>query len=111
MRKRITVLAVLVVALALAGVGVALGGGTGLIMDDGHPVQPGTLDDGKDLLPLTKIDVSTAVATAQHAANGSLGQVDLKRESGAVVYRVDIGDREVAVDATTGNILAIEAQS
>jgi uncharacterized membrane protein YkoI len=108
MSKRITLLAAgLVTAAALAVGGTfAFGGGAG-IWDDGHFATPGSLDDGKELLPETRITLAEANAAAQKAASGSLGQVDLERDRGRVVYMVDVGDREVRVDATDGSIVAI----
>lgn len=110
MRRRLTLIVVAVAAaavLVLGGATFALGGGEGLIWDDNHYAKPGSLDDGKDLLPETKISLAHAVAAAQRAANGSLGQVDLERYDGRVVYMVDVGDQEVRVDAGDGSIAAI----
>jgi uncharacterized membrane protein YkoI len=99
-----------VIVLALAGATLAIGGGTG-IWDDNHFARPGSLDDGKDLLPLTTISLDQANAAAQRAATGSLGQVDLERYHGRVVYKVDVGDREVRVDASDGRVVAVGPQS
>ena len=99
-----------VVVLALAGATLAIGGGTG-IWDDNHFARPGSLDDGKDLLPLTRISLDRANAAAQRAAAGALGQVDLERYQGRVVYKVDVGDREVRVDAADGRVVAVGPQS
>jgi uncharacterized membrane protein YkoI len=101
------VVVVLAALAALAASTLALGGARGFIWDDGHYAKPGTLDDGKDLLPQTSIPLSSAVATAQQAADGALGQVDLEHFHGAVVYMVDIGNQEVRVDATSGKVVAI----
>jgi uncharacterized membrane protein YkoI len=92
--------------LALGGATYALGGGGG-IWDDGQVVQPGSLDDGKDLLSQTTISLSQAVAAAQKAQAGALGQVDLEHYGGRIVYMVDVGDQEVRVDAADGSIAAI----
>ena len=107
MRRRVIVVAVVAALLVLVGATFAFGGPKGLIWDDGHYAKPGALDDGKDLRPQTTVSLASAVATAQHAANGALGQVDLERYHGAIVYMVDIGDQEVRVDATTGKVVAI----
>src|SRR6058998_959442 len=110
MRKRPAMLVAALVAaaaLVLGGAALAVGSGYGLIFDDGHYVQPGSLDDGKDLLPLTKITLEQAVADAQRAASGELGQVDLERFGGHVVYKVDVGDQEVRVDASDGSIATV----
>jgi len=107
MRKRLILAAALAAIVALAAATFALGGPRGLIWDDGHFAKPGTLDDGKDLLPQTSVSLTSAVASAQAAATGALGQVDLERFHGAVVYTVDIGDQEVRVDATNAKVVAI----
>lgn len=107
MRSRIIVVAMLVALVALAAATFAAGGPRGLIWDDGHYAMPGTLDDGKDLLPQASISLSSAVATAQHTANGALGQVDLEHFRGGIVYMVDVGNQEVRVDAASGKVVAI----
>ncbi len=72
MRKpTILVAAVAACAVSLAGAGYALGGGSGVIWDDGHPAQPGSLDDGKELLPRTTVTLAAAVADAQTRGTGS----------------------------------------
>jgi uncharacterized membrane protein YkoI len=106
MKKRIVIVLLAVVAV-LAGATLAFGGPKGLIWDDGHYAKPGALDDGKGLLPQTTISLSTAVSTAQAAATGALGQVDLERSHGTIVYTVDIGGNEVHVDAGSGKVVAI----
>jgi hypothetical protein len=110
MTKRFLIAAA-ALAVALAGAAFAFGGGRGIIFDDGRPVQPGSLDDGKDLLPLTRVSLADAVAAAQRAATGQLGQVDLERYQGRIVYSVDVGDREVKVDAATGAIAGTAPRS
>ncbi len=112
MRKRLIIAAVALVAAALVfgGATFALGGGPRGIWDDNHFAKPGSLDDGKDLLPQTRISLGRAVAAAQGAANGSLGQVDLEHFRGGIVYMVDIGDQEVRIDAAGGKVVAISAR-
>jgi len=99
-----------VVVLALVGAAFAVGGGTG-IWDDNHFAKPGSLDDGKDLLPQTTISLGQANAAAQRATTGPLGQVDLERYRGRVVFKVDVGDKEVRVDAADGRVLDVGPQS
>jgi uncharacterized membrane protein YkoI len=111
MRKRTTLAAAGAAALTLAGGTVALGGGHGLIWDDGQAVRPGSLDDGKELLPRTSISTAQAVTAAQGAQRGQLGQVDLKERDGHVYYVVDIGDREVSIDAASGRVHDVAPQS
>ena len=107
MRKRMMVVSVLAVLVALFATTFAFGGPRGLIWDDGHFANPGTLDDGKSLLSQTSVSLSSAVTTAQQAADGALGQVDLEHFRGGIVYSVDVGDQEVRVDATSGKVVAI----
>ena len=107
MSKPIVIATAVAAVLFLGGATYALGGANGVIWDDGRPVQPGSLDDGKDLLPQTRISLSKAVAAAQKAQTGALGQVDLERYHGRIVYMVDVGDQEVRIDATDGSIAAI----
>jgi uncharacterized membrane protein YkoI len=101
------IVAVLAAVLVLAGATLAFGGPRGLIWDDGHSAKPGSLDDGKELLSQTRITLAQAVAAAQKAQAGALGQVDLEHYSGRIVYMVDVGSSEVRVDATDGTIAAI----
>jgi uncharacterized membrane protein YkoI len=108
MRRRL-IIAVVAAATIILGTGAAfaVGGRAGLIWDDGHYAKPGSLDDGKSLLPQAAIPLSQAVSTAQHAASGPLGQVDLERQGSRIVYTVDVGDREVRVNAADGSVVAI----
>jgi uncharacterized membrane protein YkoI len=94
-------------ALVLGGATFAFGGGSGLIWDDDHYAKPGSLDDGKDLLPQTTISLGQANAAAQRAAPGGLGQADLEHFDGLVVYSVDVGAQEVRVDAVSGRVLDV----
>jgi uncharacterized membrane protein YkoI len=107
MTRRFAIVASLAVLLVLASATFALGGGRGLIWDDGHYAKPGSLDDGKELLSQTKISLAQAVAAAQEAQSGQLGQVDLEQYAGRIVYMVDVGSNEVRIDATDGSIAAI----
>jgi len=108
MKRRLTLVVACLAAVAVLALGgaFALGGGPG-IGDDGHFARPGSLDDGKDLLPQTRISLAQANAAAQRAATGALGQVDLERSAGRVLYVVDVGDREVRVDASDGSVVGI----
>jgi uncharacterized membrane protein YkoI len=107
MKKRI-VIALLAVVVVLAGATLAFGGPRGLIWDDGHYAKPGSLDDGKEFLSQTKITTAQAVAAAQSAQSGAVGQVDLEHYNGKLVYSVDVGDHEVKVDAANGSIAGSE---
>jgi uncharacterized membrane protein YkoI len=108
--KRLLMALSAVLALVLVGATFALAGGGGLIWDDGHAVKPGSLDDGKQFLPQTTISLGRAVATAQKAEQGRLGQVDLEQVDGRIVYMVDVGSHEVRIDATDGSVVSIGPQ-
>ena len=85
MHKRMIAVAAVAAVVVLTAASFAFGGPRALIWDDGHYAKAGMLDDGKDLLPLTTVSLGSAIATAQHAAGGAVGQVDLERWHGAVV--------------------------
>jgi uncharacterized membrane protein YkoI len=102
--KRKLVVLIVAAALMLVGATLAFGGPGRLIYDDGAYVKPGSLDDGKELRPQASITLRQAIAAAQNAASGSLGQVDLERFQSRLVYTVDVGDHEVKVDAANGRI-------
>jgi uncharacterized membrane protein YkoI len=81
--------------------------------DEGDDVNethagPGQLDDGANLLPQAAISVDEAIAAAQSAASGALGEVDLEDYQGTLVFNVDIGDKDVKVDASNGSVLAAD---
>jgi uncharacterized membrane protein YkoI len=78
--------------------------------EDGDIQAPsGTLDDGKDLLPQAGITLEQAVAAAQGAASGPVGEIDLEHAQGRLVFNVDIGDKDVKVDASSGAVLASDS--
>lgn len=69
--------------------------------------QPGTLDDGRELLPQASISLEQAVAAARSAATGDVGEVDLEYYQGKLVFNVDIGASDVKVDASNGAVLGM----
>jgi len=75
-----------------------------------EPQQSGVLDDGKDLLPEAQVTVDQAIAAAQSAASGPVGEVDLEHHQGKLVFNVDVGDKDVKVDAQTGAILSTDSK-
>ena len=70
---------------------------------------PGQIDDGKDLLPQAGITLDQAIAAAQSAASGPVGEVDLEHSHGKLAFNVDIGDKDVKVDASNGSLLSVDA--
>jgi uncharacterized membrane protein YkoI len=66
------------------------------------------LDDGKALLPKARITEQQAIAAAQGAASGALDEVDLEYHAGTLVFNVDVGSKDVKVDASSGKVLAAD---
>ena len=106
MRRRIaTALAALAIA-AIPAAGIALAAsGTGSTTS-GSATAESRLDDGKDLLPQAKITEQQAIRAAQTAASGGLNEVDLEHYQGRLVFNVDVGGKDVKVDASNGDVLA-----
>jgi len=103
MRTRIMVGVAGAAAVAVAAGGAAWAAG-------GSPTSGASrLDDGKDLLPRAQISERQAIAAAQTAASGALNEVDLEHRAGRLVFNVDVGSRDVKVDATTGDVVAVDA--
>jgi uncharacterized membrane protein YkoI len=73
--------------------------------DNGDPANAGKLDDGNDLLPQASITIDEAIAAAQTAADGDIGEIDLEYHDGKLVFNVDVGDQDVKVDAANGTVL------
>jgi uncharacterized membrane protein YkoI len=101
--KIITGVVVGIAGLSAAG-GVALADGSG----GGAASGSSRLDDGKALLSQAKITEQQAIEAAQGAASGSLNEVDLEQYSGKLAFNVDVGVKDVKVDADTGKVLAVQ---
>ena len=82
------------------------GSGAGSNVSSGPGGATSRMDDGAQLLPEAKITEQQAIDAAQSAASGSLNEVDLEHYSGRLVFNVDVGSKDVKVDATTGDVLA-----
>jgi len=98
-KRRITT-AVAVLALATAG-------GAGIAAANGS--FGSGLDDGKSLASEARITQQQAEQAAQSAAPGALNETDLEKYKGDLVYNVDVGSKDVKVDASTGKVLAVNA--
>lgn len=103
-------LAVMALSAAVLGVG-AVGVSADESDNDANetPVAAGTLDDGQELLPLAQITIDEAIAAAQGAASGAIGEIDLEYVGDVLVYNVDVGRHDVKVDAASGGVLAVDA--
>ena len=102
--KRTFWITVLVAIFALAGVGAVIASGA---TDSGG--APGQIDDGEELLDQASITLIEALRAAQAAYSGDLGEVDLEMYQGRLVFNVDVGDKDVKVDAADGTILGAES--
>ncbi len=98
MTRQLKVGAAVLAVAALGGGAIAVAGG-----DSGG--GPGRLDDGTDLLPQARLTIPQAVAAAQTAASGKIGEIDLEHYRGRLVFNVDVGDADVKVDAATGVVV------
>jgi uncharacterized membrane protein YkoI len=97
--------------LAVSAAVAALGASTGVAMAGGSGGSTGQsrLDDGKDLISQAAISEQAAIRAAQGAASGGLNEVDLEHYQGRLVFNVDVGSRDVKVDALNGDVLASDA--
>lgn len=75
----------------------------------GDPANAGKLDDGKDLLSQAGITLDQAIAAAQGAASGGIGEIDLEDYNGKLAFNVDVGDKDVKVDAADGSVLSSDS--
>jgi uncharacterized membrane protein YkoI len=94
------------IAVAAVAAG-ALAGGGAVAFAGG--AAPSGLDDGKDLAGQAGISEAQAIAAARTAASGALNEVDLEHRAGRLVYNVDVGAKDVKVDASTGQVVAVDA--
>jgi uncharacterized membrane protein YkoI len=97
--KQLTGVVIGALALGTAATAFAAGGGGG---------GASRMDDGQDLLPQARITETQAIAAAQGAASGSLNEVDLEHAGGRLVFNVDVGGHDVKVDASTGDVVAVD---
>ena len=84
---------------------IAIVGATAAFGSVGSRVAPGQIDDGAELLDQASISLEETIAEAQAAFNGALGEVDLEFYQGQLVFNIDIGAKDVKVDAADGTVL------
>jgi uncharacterized membrane protein YkoI len=101
--KRVIVLAAGALAAGVAASAFAAGGHGGT-----RAAGASRLDDGKDLLSQAKITEQQAIAAAQTAASGGLNEVDLEHLDGRLVFNVDVGAKDVKVDAADGHVVRVD---
>lgn len=59
--------------------------------------------------PAPAVGSDQAKQTAEKAAGGTATAVELEDEDGVSVYNVQVGDKELKIDAGNGNVLKTEA--
>ncbi len=69
-----------------------------------------TNDDAAKLQALAKITPQQAQRSAESAQTGKVSRVQLENENGSLVYAVQIGDKEVKVDAGNAKVLYVDDQ-
>jgi uncharacterized membrane protein YkoI len=90
---------------ALVAVAAATVGGVAFASGGSASSGGSRLDDGKQYLPQAQISEQQAIAAAQRAESGGLNEVDLEHYNGRLVWNVDVGSKDVKVDADTGEVL------
>ena len=75
------------------------------------PGGPRQLSEGADLLDQAGITVDQAIAAAQQVVSGDVQEVELERENGTLIFEVEIGGKEVIIDAETGASLGLEVET
>jgi uncharacterized membrane protein YkoI len=93
---------------AIAGVALIAASGAAVAYASGGGGSASRLDDGRDLLPQSKISEQQAISAAQTAASGKLNEVDLEHADGKLVWNVDVGSHDVKVDAQSGDVVSSE---
>jgi uncharacterized membrane protein YkoI len=109
MHRSLTTAAASVAAIgAAAGVAFAAGGSSSppAANGGGAGAPASRIDDGAQLLPQAGITEQQAIDAALGAASGKLNEIDLEQYRGTLVFNVDVGQRDVKVDAATGKVLA-----
>lgn len=64
-------------------------------------------EDQDNLASQAKISEERAKKVAEKAVGGTATDVELDRQNGKVVYEVDVGNKEVIVNAKNGKVLSV----
>ncbi|MFN7412907.1 MAG: PepSY domain-containing protein [Dolichospermum sp.] len=75
---------------------------------DGDGEKKDDVQDAAKLQPLAKITAKQAQQAAEAAVRGKVKSVKLENEDGNLIYAVEIGQKEVTVDAGNGKVLYTE---
>jgi Peptidase propeptide and YPEB domain len=110
---KVSLIAAAIVTIGIGGIAKmvwALSPATSLMAVAQQKVEPRTnrATEGAKLQALAKISASVAQQTAEAAQGNKASSVKLENEDGNLIYAVNIGQKEVTVDAGTGRILYTE---
>ncbi len=98
-RKRV------ILALAVGAMIATIASVTAVVAGSGSSSRGVVVDDGGELLKDANISLDQAIDAAEDAYSGALGEVDLETYQGRLVFNIDIGDKDVKVDAANGDVL------
>jgi uncharacterized membrane protein YkoI len=103
MRKKLTTA---VIAAGTLGLATSAFAATG--HHHAHAAGGSRLDDGKELLPQATITEQQAIRAARSVASGGLNEIDLEHAGGKLVFNVDVGSKDVKVDASDGHVVSVD---
>ena len=86
-----------------------IGTGAAVAATGSSQSAPSQIDDGAELIDQAGISLDDAIAAAQTAGVGAVGEIDLEMYQGTLVFNVDIGNLDVKVDASNGAVLGQES--
>lgn len=112
--RRLGLSAIIATSISLGAVPAFAQTSTPVATPSGSPVvchddntRPGELVDGKEYQDEAKVSLDDAIATAQDEVDGEVGEIELDREDGKLIYEVEIGTDEVLIDAETGEVIRV----
>src|SRR5262249_19158775 len=97
-----------IIAVAAVAAGTLAGGAVAFAGGNGGPTTARP-DDGQDLPAQARTPHAPGRAAPQGAASGALNEVDVEQRAGRLVYNVDVGGKDIKVDASSGQVVAVDA--
>lgn len=88
-----------------------------LIGFSGYQVSASYASDGKKIPSNLKINMERAIAIANETArDGKVSEIELEHEDGKWVYEAELkmpqgGEKEILIDAMTGQVLKVEIEN
>ena len=102
-RTRVFLILGLVAIIAMVSAGATMAAGSG-----DSKADQARIDDGAELLGQASISLDEAIAAAKAAVDGKLDEIDLEKYQGRLVFNIDVGNKDVKVDASNGTVLGFE---